>query len=130
MKAPHLGLSRREREIMDILYQRGQASAAEVRDALSNPPSYSAVRAMLRILEEKGHIRHEAKDLRYVFMPTMSPQRAKRSALQHLLATFFNDSAEELMAALLDRSASELSAGDLERLSTMIESARRKGAGK
>lgn len=130
MKAPHLDLSRREREIMDILYQKGQASAAEVRRALSNPPSYSAVRAMLRILEEKGHVRHEEKDLRYVFLPTTPPERAKRSALRHLLATFFNDSAEELVAALLDRSASGLSAEDLERLSRMIESARSKGAGK
>ncbi len=130
MKAPHLDLSRREREIMDILYQKGQASAAEVRRALSNPPSYSAVRAMLRILEEKGHVRHEEKDLRYVFLPTTSPERAKRSALRHLLATFFNDSAEELVAALLDRPAPGLSGEDLERLSRMIESARSKGAGK
>src|ERR687884_605634 len=99
---PHLDLSRRERQIIDILYAHGRATAAEVQAALPDPPSYSAVRAMLRILEEKGHVHHEQDGPRYVYLPTIAPERAKRSALKHLIQTFFNGSAEQAISALLD----------------------------
>src|SRR5215472_6315978 len=100
-KKGHVHLSRRERQIMDILYRGGRATAAEVREALPDPPSYSAVRAMLRLLEEKGHVRHEEAGLRYVFLPTVGRERAKRSALKHLLETFFEGSVEQAVATLL-----------------------------
>src|SRR6201982_2145523 len=102
------GLSRRERQIMDILYQRGKASASEVREAMADAPSYSAVRAMLRVLEEKGHVRHQAEGLRYVYVPTVAKDKAKRAAVKHVLDTFFNGSAEQIVAALLDVSSTEL----------------------
>ena len=98
---PHLDLSRRERQIIDILYSHGRATAAEVQTALPDPPSYSAVRAMLRILEEKGHVRHEQDGPRYVFLPTVHRDRAQRSALTHVVRTFFNGSATDAVAALL-----------------------------
>lgn len=102
------GLSRRERQIMDILYQRGKASSADVREAMPDAPSYSAVRAMLRVLEEKGHIAHRTEGMKYVFLPTVKRDKAKRSALKHLLDTFFNDSPEQVVAALLDVSSTRL----------------------
>jgi BlaI family penicillinase repressor len=120
-------LSRREREIMDILYQRERATAAEIQQSLTDPPSYSAVRAMLRVLEEKGHIRHEEQPPRYVFLPTVSREKAKFSALQHLLETFFDGSAEQVVATLLDGSARKLSRDELNRLSRLIEKAREQG---
>lgn len=123
----HQHLSRRERQIMDFLYRRGRASAAEVRRSLPDPPTYSAARAMLRILEEKGHVRHEAQDLKYVYMPTVPARKAKRSALKHLLTTFFEDSAEQAVAALLDLSSGKLSREELERLSALIEKAKQEG---
>src|ERR687892_1753081 len=101
---PHLDLSRRERQIVDILYSQGRATAAEVQAALPDPPSYSAVRAMLRILEEKGHVRHEQDGPRYVYVPTVTRDRAKRSALRHVLQTFFDGSTEQAITALLDES--------------------------
>ena len=94
MNAPG-GLSRRERQIMDILYQRGKASASEVREAMEAAPGYSAVRAMLRVLEEKGHVKHQAEGLKYVYVPTVARDKAKRSAVQHVMETFFNGSAEQ-----------------------------------
>src|SRR6476660_2228223 len=109
MRQPHLDLSRRERQIVDILYTQGRATAAEVQSALPDPPSYSAVRAMLRILEEKGHIRHEQDGPRYVYLPTVGRDRAKKTALRHVLQTFFNGSAEQALSALLDESDSRLS---------------------
>lgn len=112
---------------MDLLYQRGRATAAEVHQALPDPPSYSAVRAKLRILEEKGHVRHEEEALRYVYLPTLAPERARRSALRHMVDTFFNGSVEQVMAALLDRSSVEISGEDLERMSQMIERAKEEG---
>ena len=121
---PHRDLSRRERQIMDVLYRRGRATAAEVREEMPDPPGYSAVRAMLRVLEEKGHVRHEEEALRYVFVPTASLARATRSALNHLVDTFFEGSAERAVAALLD---GKLSRGELDRLSSLIESARKEG---
>ncbi len=120
-------LSRRERQIMDILYRRGRATAAEIHKALPDPPSYSAVRALLRVLEEKGHVRHAEKALRYVYLPTVPRDKARRSALQHVVATFFDDSVEDAVAALLAPSVSKLSAEDLNRLAGLIEQARRKG---
>jgi BlaI family transcriptional regulator, penicillinase repressor len=120
-------LSRRERQIMDILYQRGKASAAEVRAAMDDAPSYSAVRAMLRTLEEKGHIHHEMDRLRYVYIPTLGKEKAKRSAVKHLLRTFFGDSPEQIVAALLDVSAKKLTPEELDRMSEMIERARKEG---
>jgi predicted transcriptional regulator len=99
-KPPQSGASRREREILDALYQLGEAGVAEIREHLADPPSYSAVRATLRVLEEKGHVRHEARDLRYVFLPAVSREQAKRSALKHLVETFFNRSAAQAVATL------------------------------
>jgi len=93
------GLSRRERQIMDILYQRGKASASDVREAMESAPSYSAVRAMLRVLEEKGHVRHQAEGLKYVYVPVVAREKAKRSAVKHLLDTFFKDSPDQVVAA-------------------------------
>jgi len=121
------GLSRRERQIMDILFQRGKASAAEVREAMPDAPSYSAVRAMLRILEEKGHVKHQAEGLKYVYLPSIAREKAKRSAVKHLLDTFFNGSPEHAMAALLDVSATRLSDDELDRMAQMIEQARKEG---
>ena len=121
------GLSRREREIMDILYQRGKSSASEVREAMNDAPSYSAVRAMLRILEEKGHVKHQAEGLRYVYLPTVTADRAKRSAVKHLLETFFKDSPEQIVAALLDVSSTRLKREELDRMAEMIEQAKKEG---
>ena len=95
-------LSRRERQIMDVLYRMGRATAAEILENIPDPPGYSAVRAMLRVLEEKKHIRHEEKDLRYVFMPVVTRDKARRSAVRHLLDTFFDGSPEQAVATLLD----------------------------
>ena len=126
MSAPG-GLSRRERQIMDILYQRGKSSASEVREAIPNAPSYSAVRAMLRVLEEKGHIEHKAEGLRYVYLPTVPRDKAKRSAMKHLLNTFFNDSPEQIVAALLDAGSTRLTHEELDRMAAMIEKAKKEG---
>jgi BlaI family penicillinase repressor len=128
MKTPHLDLSRRERQIIDILYTQGRATAADVQSALPDPPSYSAVRAMLRILEEKGHVRHEQDGPRYVYLPTIARDNAKRSALRHMLQTFFDGSAEEAISALLDDSSARLSDSELDRLARLIDQARRTGA--
>ena len=128
MKQPHSDLSRRERQIIDILYARGRATAADVQAALPDPPSYSAVRAMLRILEDKGHVRHEQDGPRYVYLPTVARDNAKRSALRHMLQTFFDGSAEQAISALLDDSSARLSDRELERLARMIDQARRTGA--
>lgn len=127
-EAPHHDLSRRERQIVDILYTQGRATAAEVQTALPDPPSYSAVRAMLRILEEKGHIRHEQDGPRYVYLPTVGHDRAKKTALRHVLQTFFNGSAEQALSALLDESDTRLSDRELDRLAELIDRARRTGA--
>ena len=127
-KQPHRDLSRRERQIIDILYAQGRATAAEVQAALPDPPSYSAVRAMLRILEEKGHVRHEQDGPRYVYLPTLARENAKRSALRHMLQTFFDGSAEQAISALLDDSSARLSDRELDRLARLIDEARRTGA--
>jgi BlaI family transcriptional regulator, penicillinase repressor len=121
------GLSRRERQIMDILYQRGKVSASEVREAMPDAPSYSAVRAMLRVLEDKGHIKHRAEGLKYVYVPTVNRDKAKMSAVKHLLGTFFDGSPEQAVAALLDVSSTRLTREELDRMSKMIEKAKREG---
>lgn len=120
-------LSRRETQIMDVIYARGRATAAEVRDALPDAPSYSAVRALLRILEDKGHLRHERDGNRYVFSPTVPRERARNNALRHVLKTFFEGSPANAMAALLELDDLELSAEDYERLAQTIERARKEG---
>ena len=127
MTSNHRDLSRRERQILDILYQHGRATAAEVQAALPEPPSYSAVRALLRILEEKGHVRHEQDGPRYVYAPTLGRENAKRSALRHILQTFFDGSAEQAISALLDDSSAKLSRAELDRLARLIVSARKSG---
>ena len=121
------GLSRRERQIMEIVFRRGKASASDVRDAMEDPPSYSAVRAMLRVLEEKGHLKHENDRLKYVYMPSVSPDKAKRWAMKNLVETFFRDAPEQVVAALLDVSAKRLSREELDRMAEMIEKAKKEG---
>jgi BlaI family transcriptional regulator, penicillinase repressor len=116
-------LSRRERQIMDVIYARGQATAAEVAETIPDPPSYSAVRALLRILEEKGHLRHEQQGLRYVFIPTVKRANARRSALKGIVKTFFDGSVEQTVAALLGQQ--KLSPEELDRLAQMIDRARK-----
>ena len=110
---------------MDIIYGRGHATAAEVAAALPDPPSYSAVRALLRVLEQKGRLRHQADGPRYVFLPTVPRDRARRSALRNLVRTFFNGSAAQAAAALLNQE--KLTDADLERLAALIEKARQEG---
>ena len=126
-KETNTQLSRREREIMDVIYRSGRATAAEVLDQLAEPPSYSAVRALLRVLEDKGHLRHEEDGPRYVFLPTVPRERALQSALRQLLHTFFDGSTEQAVAALLDLSSARLSDAELERLSRLIADARKEG---
>ncbi len=127
-RPPHNDLSRRERQIVDILYTQGRATAADVQNALPEPPSYSAVRAMLRILEEKGHVKHEQDGPRYVYVPTVGRDNAQRSALHHMLKTFFDGSAEQAISALLDESSTRLSDAELDRLARLIDQARNTGA--
>jgi BlaI family penicillinase repressor len=126
-KHPHVNLSRRERQIMDAVYRLGQATAADVLENMPDPPGYSAVRAMLRLLEEKGYLRHDQDGPRYVYLPTLSRDKARESALKQLVQTFFDNSTEQTVAALLDMSKSKMSAEELERLSKLIEKARKEG---
>jgi len=123
----HRNLSRRERQIMDILYQRGRASAQEILDALPDPPTYSAVRAKLRVLEEKGHVRHQEESLRYVYLPVVARDAARKSALRHMVSTFFAGSVQDTVAALLDLSTANLKSADLDRITELIEQARKEG---
>ena len=120
-------LSRREREILDLLYSADGLTAAEVRERLTDPPGYSAVRALLRILEDKGHVRHEERGPRYVYTPVVPREEARRSALTALVDTFFGGSPEEAVAALLDVSRARLSQDELARLSSLIDAARQEG---
>lgn len=122
-----LHLGRRERQIMDVVFRLGRATAAEVLADLPDPPSYSAVRGMLRLLEEKGYLRHEQDGPRYVYLPTTARDEARRSALAHLLRTFFNDSRENAVAALLDLSDEPLDDGEYRRLRTLLDHAREPG---
>jgi BlaI family penicillinase repressor len=120
-------LSRRERQIMDVIHARSQATAAEVLAALPDPPSYSAVRALLRILEEKGHLKHRNEGARYVYLPRISRQAASRSALQRVVSTFFAGSVAQTMAALLESADTDLGEPELQKLMQMIEQARKEG---
>lgn len=120
-------LSRRERQIMDVIYRRGQATVTEVMEEIPDAPGYSAIRALLRVLEEKGHLRHEPDGPRYVFLPTVPRERARDSALRQLLHTFFDGSTEQAVAALLDLSSTKLSDAELDKLSKLIAQSRREG---
>jgi predicted transcriptional regulator len=123
----HAVLSRRERQIMDILYRRGRVTAAEVMEELPGNPSYSTVRTQLRVLETKGHVRHEEEGLRYVYAPAVARRAARRSAVRHLVETFFDGSAEKAVAALLGGEAARLSDEELERIAAIIDKARKEG---
>jgi predicted transcriptional regulator len=123
-----LDLSRRERQIVDVLFKLGRASAAEVRAELPDAPSYSAVRALLRILEEKGHVRHEQDGPRYVYLPTVGRDNAKKSAMRHMVQTFFEGSASQAISALLDDPRAKFSEAELDRLARLIDDARKTGA--
>ena len=124
---PYLDLGRRERQIMDALYRLGSGSVADVQAALSDPPSYSAVRAMLAKLEEKGHVGHEQEGARYLYHPVHTREEATRSALRRMLGTFFDGSAAKAVAAVLDASGSQLSKEELDELAELLERARRRG---
>jgi predicted transcriptional regulator len=126
-KTLHTGLSRRERQIMDILFRRGRATAGEVMDDLPGSPSYSTVRTQLRVLETKGHVRHEEEGLRYVYLPVVRRQAARKSAVRHLVETFFEGSAEKAVAALLGGEAARLSDEELDRIANLIK-ARKEGS--
>lgn len=121
----HNALSRRERQIMDVLYKLERATVAEVLRKLSDKAHYSTVRAQLRVLEEKGHVRHEEHGLRYVYVPTVPRDIARRSALRHLIETFFEGSAEKTVAALLGGEASRISSEELDRIARIIALGRR-----
>jgi len=120
----HASLTRRERQIMDVLFRRGRATAAEVMADLPGTPSYSTVRTQLRVLEEKGHVRHEEEGVRYVYMPAVRRHAARKSALKHLVDTFFDGSAEKAVAALLGGEASRVTSEELDRISELITRAR------
>ena len=121
------GLSRREREMMNIIFRQGKATATEVLDAMAEPPSYSAVRATLRVLEQKGHLRHQHDGTRYVYIPTVNREKARISALDHLLTTFFEGSAASVVATLIEQSKDQMTPDELDRLSSLIEQARKEG---
>ena len=121
------GFSRREKEMMDIVYRIGQATVAEVREQMAAPPSYSSVRSTLSGLERKGHLRHQFDGNRYIYSPTLRREAARLSALEHLLSTFFDGSAAEVVAALLESKRSDLTAEELEELSQLIEQTRKEG---
>ena len=124
----HSTLSRRERQIMDVLYRRGRATAAEVMQDLTGDPHSSTVRTQLRVLEDKGHVRHEEEGLRYVYMPAVPRHAARKSALRHLVETFFDGSTEKAVAALLGREGSRLSDDELDRIADLIAKTRKEGS--
>ena len=126
-RALHTVLTRRERQIMDILFRRGRATAAEVMDELPGEPSYSTVRTQLRVLEEKGHVRHEEDGVRFIYMPSVARHAARKSALRHLVETFFDGSSEKAVAALLGGEGSKLSDEQLDRIADLIAKERREG---
>jgi predicted transcriptional regulator len=127
-RALHTVLTRRERQIMDILFRRGRATAAEVMEELPGEPSYSTVRTQLRVLEEKGHARHEEDGVRFIYMPAVARHAARKSALRHLVETFFDGSSEKAVAALLGGEGSKLSDEQLDRIADLIAKARKEGA--
>jgi predicted transcriptional regulator len=126
--ADHLALTRRERQIMDILYKRGRATATEVMADLQGTPHYSTVRTQLRVLEEKGHVTHEEEGVRYVYMAALPRRAARKSALRHLVDTFFDGSAEQVVAAVLGGEGARLSEEELDRIADLIEKAKKEGS--
>jgi predicted transcriptional regulator len=120
-------LSRRERQIMDIVYEKGECSVTDVLNAMPDPPSYSSIRALMRILEEKGHLKHRQAGLQYIFSPTQPQHSAGRSAIQQVIQTFFGGSAEKAVATLLSDGEVQLSDEELDRLSTLIDQAKQEG---
>ncbi|MEO8575503.1 MAG: BlaI/MecI/CopY family transcriptional regulator [Gemmatimonadales bacterium] len=128
-KEPHVDLSRRERQIMDIVYRRGSATAADVTADLPDPPTSTAVRTMLRILENKGHLTHVQDGVRYLYRAVVDRDKARESMIGHMIKTFFNGSAEQAMATLIDRAGSDLNDEELARLAGMIEKARKRQDG-
>src|SRR5438093_11898817 len=128
VKTLHAVLSRRERQIIDILYRRARATAAEVMEDLAGEPSYSTVRTQLRVLEEKGHVRHEEDGQRYVYLPAVPRRAARKSALKHLVETFFDGSGEKTVAALLGGEGARVSDEELQRISQLIDRARKEGS--
>ena len=127
-KSLHTVLTRRERQIMDILFRRGRATAAEVMEELPGEPSYSTVRTQLRVLEEKGHVRHEEDGVRFIYAPAVARHTARKSALRHLVETFFDGSPEKAVAALLGGEGSKLTEDQLTRIAEMIDKARKEGS--
>ena len=123
-KPVHSGLTKRERQIMDVLYRLGRATAADVMGAVPGAPSYSTVRTQLRVLETKGHVRHDEQGLRYVYMPTVPRHSARKSALKHVVDTFFDGSTAKVVAALLGGEASKIDDDELERIATLVKNAR------
>jgi predicted transcriptional regulator len=126
--SPHAALTRRERQIMDILYRRGRATAAEVMEELPGEPNYSTVRTQLRVLETKGHVRHEEQGPRYIYLPALARHTARKSALKHLVETFFDGSAEKAVAALLGGEGSRLSDEELDRIAGIIAKTKKEGS--
>jgi predicted transcriptional regulator len=126
-KPIHANLTRRERQIMDILYRRGRATAGEVMQDLTGEPNYSTVRTQLRVLEEKGHVKHEEIGLRYVYTPTVPRSTVRQSALRHLIDTFYDGSTEKVVAALLGVEGSRLSQDELDRIASLVDKARKGG---
>ena len=124
----HTSLTRRERQIMDVLYRRGRATAAEVMGELPGEPNYSTVRTQLRVLEDKGHVSHDEEGGRYVYAPAVPRHAARKSALKHLVETFFDGSAEQVVAAVLGGEASRLSDEELDRVASLIDKARKEGS--
>ena len=124
-KTTQLKLTRREREIMDILYRRGRATAGEVMQDLTGEPSYSTVRAQLRVLKEKGHVRYEEQGLRYVYLPIVPRHEVRQSALRHVVETFFEGSTQKVVAALLGSEGSRVSREQLDRIAELVEKARK-----
>lgn len=120
-------LSRRERQIMDIIYELNEATVAQVLDKIPSPPSYSSIRALLRVLEEKGHLVHKQEGPRYIYSPTLSREKARKNALKHVMKTFFDNSTEDIVAALLDISDDNLSKQDYQRIQELIKKARKEG---
>jgi len=130
VKPLHAVLSRRERQIIDILYRRGRATATEVMAELSGEPSYSTVRTQLRVLESKGHVRHEEEGPRFVYLPALAHRAARKSALRHLVDTFYDGSTEKVVGALLGGEGARLSDGELDRIAALVAKARKEKEGK
>ena len=129
-KEPHIDLSRRERQIMDVIYRRRSATAAEITGDLPDPPTSTAVRTMLRILEDKGHLTHEQDGVRYVYRAVVDRDKARQSVISHVVRTFFDGSAEQAMATLIDREGSSLTDAELARMAGLIAKARKRQGGK